>query len=150
MKNKNVFYYFFLVLLIVTSVFISQEVYSQPYPVKIKLQQPPPNQLDVNSLWKLTLDNTSGNPMDIYLEGYADELKDGRIVDGTSKVFNLPAGKKDFQYEDFKTGSVKWYNNKYEEALLLDVAGNVILSTIPENIGRNYENNTFLQEIGFL
>lgn len=37
-------------------------------------------------------------------------------------------------------------NNKYEEALLLDIAGNVILSTSPENIGKNYENNTFFQQ----
>ena len=37
-------------------------------------------------------------------------------------------------------------NNKYEEALLLDIAGNVILSTSPENIGKNYENKTFFRQ----
>jgi GAF domain-containing protein/HAMP domain-containing protein len=37
-------------------------------------------------------------------------------------------------------------NNKYEEALLLDLAGNVVLSTKPENMGRNYENQTFFRQ----
>ena len=37
-------------------------------------------------------------------------------------------------------------NNTYEEAMLLDLAGNVVLSTNPENIGRNYENKTFFRQ----
>lgn len=37
-------------------------------------------------------------------------------------------------------------DNKYEEALLLDTNGNVVLSNIPETIGRNYENKTFFRQ----
>lgn len=37
-------------------------------------------------------------------------------------------------------------NNKYEEALLLDINGNVVLSNIPETIGLNYENKTFFRQ----
>ncbi len=37
-------------------------------------------------------------------------------------------------------------NNEYEEALLLDIGGNVVLSNMPESIGRNYENKTFFRQ----
>jgi GAF domain-containing protein/HAMP domain-containing protein len=37
-------------------------------------------------------------------------------------------------------------NNKYEEVLLMDPGGNVVLSTIQENIGRNYVNNSFFHQ----
>jgi GAF domain-containing protein len=37
-------------------------------------------------------------------------------------------------------------NNKYEEVLLLDLGGNVVLSTIQRNIGKNYENNSFFRQ----
>jgi GAF domain-containing protein/HAMP domain-containing protein len=37
-------------------------------------------------------------------------------------------------------------DNKYEEALLLDIGGNVVMSNIPESIGRNYENKTFFRQ----
>jgi GAF domain-containing protein/HAMP domain-containing protein len=36
--------------------------------------------------------------------------------------------------------------SKYEEAFLLDTGGNVILSNIPETIGRNYESQTFFKQ----
>jgi GAF domain-containing protein/HAMP domain-containing protein len=37
-------------------------------------------------------------------------------------------------------------NNKYEEALLMDIGGNVVLSTLPDSVGRNYENKTFFRQ----
>ncbi len=41
---------------------------------------------------------------------------------------------------------VEQSNAKYEEALLLDIGGNVVLSNIPESIGRNYENKSFFRQ----
>jgi GAF domain-containing protein/HAMP domain-containing protein len=41
---------------------------------------------------------------------------------------------------------VQQTNNKYEEAFLMDSSGNVVLSTIPEAIGRNYENKPFFSQ----
>jgi GAF domain-containing protein/HAMP domain-containing protein len=41
---------------------------------------------------------------------------------------------------------IKQTDNKYEEALLLDLAGNVIISTQPGNIGKNYENQSFFRQ----
>ena len=37
-------------------------------------------------------------------------------------------------------------DNKYEEVLLLDLKGNVVLSSIQNNIGKNYENNSFFRQ----
>jgi hypothetical protein len=106
-------------MLFIAVIFVSQ-LYSQsgPRSVSIRLQQPPPNQLNISNLWRATLTNNTKAPIKIYLEGFAEEEKGGRIVEGKTEVFTLPLGKKDYKYEDFKTGTVKWINKKYEEPII--------------------------------
>jgi GAF domain-containing protein/HAMP domain-containing protein len=42
--------------------------------------------------------------------------------------------------------TIKQTGGKYEEAMLLDSGGNVILSTAPANVGRNFENRPFFSQ----
>jgi len=107
----------FLIVLCMLA-FIAENTNAQTFPIKIKLHQPPPGQLNANNLWKATLTNTSGNEMKISLEGYAEEQSDGRIVEGQTAVFKISPGDREYKYEDFKNGSVKWSNKKYETVLL--------------------------------
>lgn len=99
-------------------IFNTQNVRSQNFPIKIQLHQPPSNTLNASYLWKATLNNSSGKSMNIFLEGYADEEKDGRIVEGKTNIFVMPAGSRDYKYEDFKKGTINWIIKKYEEILL--------------------------------
>lgn len=53
---------------------------------------PPPNQLRISDLWRATLTNTTGEPIEIYLEGRVTESRDGEIVHARSRSFTLPPG----------------------------------------------------------
>jgi len=88
------------VLMLIVMAFSSRPLYSQGNTVTIRLHQPPPNQLNISSLWKATLTNNTKAPIQIYLEGFAEEEKGGRIVEGRTEIFTLPLGKKDYKYED--------------------------------------------------
>jgi len=66
----------------------------------------------------MSLRNTTGNEMKIYLKGFASEEKRGMIVDGQSKLFNLPVGEKNYGYNDFKDGTVNWINKELQTILL--------------------------------
>jgi|WetSurMetagenome_2_1015567.scaffolds.fasta_scaffold13579_3 hypothetical protein len=116
MKVKNTVLFFAAVFLILTFL-LSCNAMSQNQ-VKIKLYQPPSNMLNASSLWKVNLSNTSGKQMKIFLQGYVDEKKDGRIVEGKTNVFILPADSKDYSYPDFRdNGNVIWKKSDYEEAI---------------------------------
>jgi hypothetical protein len=103
-------------VVIIISLFISS-AFAQNQ-VRITLHQPPPNQLSAKDLWRMTLDNTTGSPLEVYLEGYGEEQNEGRIVDGRSLVFTLPPGRSNYNYENFKTGNVNWKNRDYEEFIV--------------------------------
>ncbi len=86
--------------------------------VVVILQQPPPNQLNISDLWKLTLNNTGSNSYRVYLEGTVDEEKDGRILEGKSQVFDLPKGIKIITSKDVSAANITYKNNKYKEIIL--------------------------------
>lgn len=56
--------------------------YSQ---VQVLLQQPPPNQLHIEDLWKLTLNNTSGGSYSVYLVGKVTEASRGEVLTAVTK-----------------------------------------------------------------
>lgn len=111
------FFNIFQLCLIVLATLITSSVFAQNQ-VRITLHQPPPNQLTAGDLWKMTLENTTGSPLEIYLEGYGEEQSKGRIVDGRSQVFTLPVGRTNYNYENFKSGNVSWKNKEYEEFII--------------------------------
>jgi len=92
-------------------------IHSQPK-IRIKLIQPPPDNLEANHLWKAEITNLMKDDLTIYLEGTAEESKDGMIVTGTTKQFVIKPGTRTYYYRDFEGGSVSWKNNKYKEILL--------------------------------
>ena len=105
MKTKST--PFFLILFLFTSVLITDS-FSQPK-VKIDLFNPPPGPFSEGNLWKMTLTNLTGSPLQIYLEGYADNLTTNqRIVEATSPTINLPPGRSNYNYRSFESGDVNW------------------------------------------
>jgi len=100
-----------LVLLIVGSSLAGDKI-------RLKLHQPPPNKMPVSSLWAMDIENTTKEEITIYLFGTVNGDRQGEIVGGTSKPFNLKPGKKTYGYEDFKSGEVKWVNKSIQEIII--------------------------------
>jgi hypothetical protein len=118
MLSKKVLGELMLRLIFICSfVGIASPLFSQNQ-VIVRLKVPPPNKMSMKDVWSMTLKNTTGRELRIYLEGNASESKDGVLAEGKSKVFVLPPGEKTYGYDDFKTGSVIWKNKKYEEIIL--------------------------------
>ncbi|MBE2217583.1 MAG: hypothetical protein IAE90_05230 [Ignavibacteria bacterium] len=112
MNFKRNFY-----LLIVVAAMFSHSVNAQPK-IKIRLIQPPPDNLNINSMWNLSLENTTRSDLKIYLNGNVTEEKDGLIIEGKSKVFTIKPGKTNYKYSDFSGAEVKYNNGKYKEVIL--------------------------------
>ncbi len=108
--------------------------------IKLRLHQPPPNQLGVKDLWKLDITNTTRENINIYLTGTATESKKGLIVSGKSKVISVSPGKKTYDYNDFKNGGdVNWKDKSIQEVLLR--TGNVPEGEYTICVTAFYENN---------
>ena len=86
--------------------------------IKLKLQQPPPNKMPVTSLWKMDIENLTKEAITIYLLGTASGDRQGEIVSGTTRTFNVKPGKSTYGYEDFKSGDVKWVNKSIQEIII--------------------------------
>ncbi|NOS85370.1 MAG: hypothetical protein HOP31_09540, partial [Ignavibacteria bacterium] len=93
-------------------------LHAQSDKIRIILKQPPPNLMGVGNMWDLTLDNTSGGDLKIYLLGTATEDKDGLIIEGKSKVFTIKPGKTSYKYSDFSGAEIKYNNGRYKEIIL--------------------------------
>lgn len=85
--------------------------------VIVQLQQPPPDKLYEEDLWKLTLVNSSQTTLKIYLNGTVTEATDGKILDSKSTVFDLPPGMKVIQRSQIEPIESKYFKEqKYKEA----------------------------------
>lgn len=91
-----------------------------PVVVNVRLTQPPPNQLRIADLWKVSLENRSGRPVTIYLHGTAEELSvpDGIIADARSKEFVVQPGSYVVTGRDVQPVDVDEYDKRYYDALL--------------------------------
>jgi len=86
--------------------------------VTVQLQQPPPNQLKVADMWKITIVNNSRQSRRVYLQGTATEARDGQVVDAQSAQFDLPAGIKRITGRDVEPVKVNASNSKYKSIVL--------------------------------
>lgn len=102
----------FLILIVI--LFSLTNLHSQ---IQVLLQQPPPNQLNVTDLWKLTLNNTGKNTYKIYLQGTVDEASDGRIIEATSQSFDLEPGVKNLTANNVQGANVNFKNSRYKEII---------------------------------
>jgi hypothetical protein len=84
----------------------------------LKLYQPPPNKMGMKDIWKLSLENRTKAPVNLYLEGNVTETKDGLLAVGKSRVISVKPGITLLGYDDFKGGSASWKNKKYEEIIM--------------------------------
>lgn len=107
--------------------------------IKLRLWQPAPNKLGAPDLWKLDIENTSRETVNIYLTGTVSASKKGLIVSGRSKVFSVKPGKKTYGYNDFKTGEVTWNDRSMEMVILR--TGNVPEEDYTICVTAFYENN---------
>jgi hypothetical protein len=124
MDKKNILNFRLLAFEILLICILTNLSFSQQFPIQVTLHQPPPGQLNLHHLWRTTLNNTSDKEIKIYLEGYAEEETDGRLVEGQTKLFTIKGKeKKDYQYEDFKTGSVNWFPKKVDYKEIITKTG---------------------------
>lgn len=90
---------------------ISQTVFAQEF--SIILSAPPPNQMRLADLWRVTLINTSQQARTVYLHGTGEEAKDGFVVDAETRFFSLPAGTKVVTGQFVQPVKVKRSNSRY-------------------------------------
>lgn len=86
--------------------------------VAVRLQQPPPNQLRVSDMWKITLTNSGRTTVRIYLQGIATEVRDGQIVDAQTAPFDVPPGTKRLTGRDVEPVKVNSSNSRYKNVLM--------------------------------
>ena len=112
----------FLVSLIIF--FCVSTIYSQDI-VQVNIQQPPLNQLRIEHLWKITLNNTSQDVLDVYLYGTLTEQTAGRIVNAKTSSINLSPGMKKVNVHELEPIDIDFPSAEsiYSEALIR--AGNL-------------------------
>lgn len=88
--------------------------YSQ---VQVLLQQPPPNQLHIEDLWKLTLNNTSGGSYSVYLVGKVTEASRGEVLTAVTKNFILNQGLKVLNSKELGDVEINYQNKDIEDMI---------------------------------
>jgi hypothetical protein len=86
--------------------------------ITVSLQQPPPNQLKVADLWRVTILNTTKTTYNVYLQGTATEANAGQVVDAQTSPFTVPPGSKVVTGHDLGNIKVNSSNSKYKNILL--------------------------------
>jgi len=106
-------------VLLLLLVLCSVQAHSQVR-IRIKLMQPPPNQLGVKDIWNVTVQNISREEAEINLEGTVDEAQVGRIVDGSCGYFKFkPSETRTITPDNIPGGGrYIWSNTKYQEQIL--------------------------------
>ena len=108
---------FTLGLLAIVPLLLAINSYSQD--VRVKLFQPSPNQWNVADMWNLILTNTSSESIKVYLHGTVEAQRDGKIFDGKSAVFELPANYSGrIDPRQLEPANVGYANSEYEEIVL--------------------------------
>lgn len=117
MRSFNVFTKFCLTLIVF---FVClRYTYSQDV-VLVTIQQPPPNQLHMEDLWEINLNNTSQNPLDVYLYGTLTEQYAGLIATATTSNINLAPGVKIVRVNELEPISIDYPNPdpRYRKSLI--------------------------------
>ena len=83
--------------------------------VTVILFQPPPNQLRIADLWRVSLVNTTDEPIEIYLHGTVTERRDGLVVDAESRTFTLQPGPTQITGRELEPIKVNSSNDRYRE-----------------------------------
>ncbi|MCD4665890.1 MAG: hypothetical protein K8R68_11525 [Bacteroidales bacterium] len=108
-----------IVLIACLCVLFSSNLYSQTQ-VIINIQQPPFNQLNMEDLWKISLNNTTNEALSVYLFGTLSEESAGLIATGTTSEFNLNPGMKIVSAHELSPISINYPNPdmRYKESMI--------------------------------
>jgi hypothetical protein len=115
-RTANIYVRKIYVILILLILFFSFSKSSAQ--MSVILNQPPPNQLNIPDLWKLTLNNLSTTSYSVFLEATVDEATDGKILEARSKQFDLSPGLKIITVNNVPSASITYKNNRYKEVIL--------------------------------
>jgi len=85
--------------------------------VQVILKQPPPNQLYIEDLWKITLNNTTNTTFTVYITGKATETNQGEILSGITKSFSLYPGIKNLGSNDLGNIDVDYKNSEIKDII---------------------------------
>ena len=83
--------------------------------VAVSLLPPPPNQLNVEDLWRLTLTNNSADAIQVILRGEALEKTEGLLFEASSSVFMLEPGFTTVMAGEIGPIDVGYGNPEYQE-----------------------------------
>ncbi len=114
----NYFYKSTCIILIVLSLTLVREVFSQNE-VIVNIQQPPKNQLTVDDFWNLYLNNTSGNNLSVYFNSTLTEKSAGLIVSGVTSQYTLSTGFTKLNSNVFSSVNLNYTNPdpRYEKSI---------------------------------
>lgn len=101
-------------LFMITLIIAAQSSQAQ---VNVSLRPPPPYGFKLESMWNVTLVNTSQTTYTVYLKGIATENTEGFIVDAMTGSFTLPPGVKVVTAADIKPIKINQTNKKYEDVV---------------------------------
>lgn len=85
--------------------------------VSISLQQPPPFRFNISSLWNVTLVNSSGGNLNVYLHGQAVKMSEGLVVEANTSFFVLQPGVKMVNASEIQPIDVKEANQTYKDII---------------------------------
>jgi len=144
MKTRKKFNVSIFTLIVVLILSFTAKVNSQ---VIVKLQYPPPNQVNIDDLWKLqTITNTTQKNYIIYLHGTVTNNDNGdRIWTGNSSSFDLEAGYSGPVEPSTLEPVSGNFNHKYDKAKEIAIrtgslpAGNYTLCVYVKNADNDQE-----------
>ncbi len=113
--KHSIWYRSIFQIVVVCLILIPQLVRGQ---INVSLQQPPPNQLKVADLWRVTLINTTRETYTVYLQGTAKEASAGLVVDAQTTSFKVPPGTKIVNGQNVSPIKVNSSNGRYKNVLL--------------------------------
>ncbi len=108
MKSRIVLILLFFVLLS----FPAQAQFS------LRIQPPPPNQLQIEDLWKVNVTNNSGEPRLVYFRGEITETRKGPLFRANSNEFEIPPGTKRITARDVRDVRDEWYADENKEFII--------------------------------
>lgn len=83
---------FSIAILFIQYFFLLQSISYSQTQVIVHIQHPPPNQLFIEDLWKITLTNTATAPLNIFLTGSIVESNGGELLNARTQGFVLNSG----------------------------------------------------------
>lgn len=86
--------------------------------ITVIIQQPPPNQLKVESLWNITITNSSTNTYEVYLLGKVTEEREGLLFEASTTRFSLKPGLTRLNLQMISPIKVNYTNKKYQDVII--------------------------------